>query len=187
MEPTEEPTEAPTEEPTEQPSEGPTEEPTEQPTEEPSEEPTEQPSEQPTQQPTLVPTELCTSFVIEISNIGGSTDGMALTTYNGIYVKQASLVNEMDWWKHSTKSGDLGSSVYWSDSRKRWVIEASNVSWEAPTTTFNPLDSIGKHLIFNILQPRLKSEKYVFNSFRIHFELILSPCWTHFEPILKSI
>ena len=118
----------------------PTENPIEEPTDEPTAEPSEDPTEEPTQQPTVAPTELCTTVQLTIANIGGSTDGVAVATYNGIYVKQASLVNDRDWWMHSTKSGDLGSSIYWSDASNRWIIEASDVTWEAPTTTFNPLD-----------------------------------------------
>ena len=68
------------------------------------------------------------------------TDAVAITKYNGVYVKQASLVNEKDWWKQSTLSGNTGTSIYWSDIGSRWVIEASDVRWEAPTTVFNPLD-----------------------------------------------
>ena len=52
---------------------------------------------------------------------------------DGIYVKQSSLVNGNDWWKHSTKSGEDGTSIYWSDVANRWIIEANDVTWEAPT------------------------------------------------------
>ena len=72
--------------------------------------------------------------------------GTAVKKYNGIYMKQGSLVNGMDWWKqrytdaaHLTDE-DAGASIYWSDTAERWLIEASDVIWEAPTTTFNDLD-----------------------------------------------
>ena len=63
----------------------------------------------------------------------------AVTKYNGIYKKQASLVNGKDWWKHLyNQPGHLdeaegGTSIYWSDTAERWVIEAPDVIWEAPT------------------------------------------------------
>ena len=74
--------------------------------------------------------------------VNAATDAQAVITYNGVYVKQASQVNGFNWWKHSTASGDKGSSIYWSDVASRWVIEASDVSWEAPSTAtaFNVKD-----------------------------------------------
>ena len=62
----------------------------------PTQQPTQQPTEQPTQQPTLAPTEICTALELTVAN-GGTTT--AVTKYNGIYMKQTSLVNGRDWWK----------------------------------------------------------------------------------------
>ncbi len=61
----------------------------------PTETPTQQPTEQPTQQPTLAPTELCTALTLTVAD----KDTTAITKYNGIYMKQATLVNGRDWWK----------------------------------------------------------------------------------------
>ena len=58
--------------------------------------PTELPTEQPTQQPTMAPTELCTALELTVANSGSTT---AVTKYNGIYMKQTTLVNGKDWWK----------------------------------------------------------------------------------------
>ena len=36
---------------------------------------------------------------------------------------------------------DLGATVYWSSTDGRWIIEALDVAWEAPTTHFQ--DALG--------------------------------------------
>ena len=54
-------------------------------------------------------------------------------------MKQSTLVNGRDWWKqrytddaHLTYM-DPGATIYWSgDPDARWIIEAANVTWEAP-------------------------------------------------------
>ena len=67
-----------------------------------------------------------------------------MTNYNGKYIKQTSLTNGKDWWRirsdQPTPYVDSGATIYWSDSDSRWVIEASDVIWKAPTTVFNTLD-----------------------------------------------
>ena len=68
-------------------------------TELPTQQPTQQPTEQPTQQPTLAPTELCTALELTVQDGSGDGATTAVTTYNGIYMKQTTLVNGRDWWK----------------------------------------------------------------------------------------
>ena len=69
-----------------------------------------------------------------------------MTKYNGIYMKQKSLVNNMDWWKQRytdtthLSHENVGASIYWSAIGERWVIEAPDVTWEAPGTPYNDLD-----------------------------------------------
>jgi len=59
--------------------------------------PTQEPTQQPTQQPTMAPVEICTALKLTVENDGGGTT--AVTTYNGIYMKQTTLVNDKEWWK----------------------------------------------------------------------------------------
>ena len=75
----------------------------------PTSRPSADPSEEPTQQPTVAPTELCTALTLTVATAGVA----AVTTYNGIYMKQTTLVNSKDWWKqrftdavHLTITGD---------------------------------------------------------------------------------
>ena len=132
--------------------------PTKQPTEQPSEQPSEQPTQEPTLSPTRAPTELCTSIVVTVADIGIThideegfevptdlnTNGKAVTTYNGIYSRQPSLVNKMPWWrfrKGQPNAGeDHGASIYWSDTDRRWKMEAIGVKWIAPNIVFNTDD-----------------------------------------------
>ena len=142
--PTQQPSEQPSQQPTQQPSEQPTQQPTQQPSEQPSQQPTDEPTQQPSQQPTDAPTESCSAVVLSVADIGGATDGVAVTDFNGIYSKQASLINGMDWWSirddQPTPGSDHSASIYWSDSTWRWVIESPEITWEAPKHVFNALD-----------------------------------------------
>ena len=93
--------------------------------------------------------------MVTVADIGGETDGIAITTYNGVYTKQKSFVNDKDWWKHLySQPGHLneaegGTSIYWSDSAERWIIEALDVTWEAPTDTPNSLEDSGIILLID--------------------------------------
>ena len=64
--------------------------------------------------------------------------------FRSIYSKQSSLLNGRDWWSirddQPTPGSDGMASIYWSDSKARWVIEASDITWEAPDDVFNALD-----------------------------------------------
>ena len=136
--PTEEPSKIPTEEPTNTPTEQPSKTPSEDPTKTPTEEPTVAPTQEPTLSPTKAPTELCTSLALTISNAANTvTDrGTAVTMYNGIYSKQLSAVNGKPWYRlrkgQPSPSDDHGSSLYWSETDKRWMIEATDIKWTAP-------------------------------------------------------
>ena len=80
--------------------------------------------------PTLAPTEMCTT--IEVAVTGG------VTTYDGMYIKQSTTINGYDWWVARNDVGGIdantGSTIYFSTSHNRWIIEAPDVYWEANIT-----------------------------------------------------
>ena len=71
----------------------------------------------------------------------GEEHGKAVQIYNGVYDKQATLVNGRDLWQlrrdFPAKYAETGTTLYWSDSTERWVVEAPTVTWEAPNQAFN--------------------------------------------------
>ena len=88
----------------------------------------------------------------------------AVTKYNGIYMKQTTLVNGKDWWKqrftdathleiigpaHEGRTSTLieneSASVYWSNSDDRWILEALDVSWKSPQTLFQQVGEFNEH------------------------------------------
>ena len=45
-------------------------------------------------------------MTLTVATISAQADaGTAVTKYNGIYMKQSSLVNDMDWWKQRYTDG----------------------------------------------------------------------------------
>ena len=99
----------------------------------------------------IAPTELCTALYLTVQDVpeSGESDGeiaweeteatetntIAMSTYNGIYIKQSSLVNGRDWWRHRHDQpypyADTNSTIYWTDDGK-WIIETPDVWLEAP-------------------------------------------------------
>ena len=75
-----------------------------------------------------------------MASIGGPADADAVTTYNGIYGQQSTLVNDKNWFKLSRRSWPHESTIYWSADKERWIIEAADVIWEAPNDAFNLSD-----------------------------------------------
>lgn len=77
--------------------------------------------------PTLAPTETCDALFVKVTGV---------ETYNGIYNKQASSINGYEWWVSRDDVGSTGATsnptLYFSSSHNRWVLEASDVYWEAP-------------------------------------------------------
>ena len=84
--------------------------------------------------PTLAPTEICASIKVEVD----VTKDPGVSTYNGVYNKQSSTINGYDWWVSRNDVGATDASgnatIYFSTSHNRWVIEASDIYWEANTT-----------------------------------------------------
>ena len=58
-----------------------------------------------------------------------------MTRYNGIYDKQTTEVNGREWWRaRGDANADTGASLYWSDVKNRWTLEAPDTRWEAVET-----------------------------------------------------
>ena len=107
--------------------------------------PTLSPSVSPTTpSPTLAPTQTCLVIELDVD----ITDG-GLGTYNGMYNKQSTTINGYDWWVARDDVGGInantGSTIYFSTSHNRWVIEAPDVYWEANITqhSIGPVYDLG--------------------------------------------
>ena len=58
--------------------------------------------------------------------------------YNGVYIKQTSTINGYDWFiarnDVGTTDASSNTTLYFSTSHNRWVIEAPDIYWEANIT-----------------------------------------------------
>ena len=73
-----------------------------------------------------------------------------MSTYDGIYNKQASTINGYDWWVARNDVGateaTANATIYFSTSHNRWVIEAPDVYWEANMTQHSIGKATDEHL-----------------------------------------
>ena len=81
--------------------------------------------------PTLAPTEICEAILAQVGAGGAQM-------YNGLYNKATGTINGMDWYVARDDVGgtaaDTQTTLYYSTSHERWVIEAPDVYWEANQT-----------------------------------------------------
>ena len=90
---------------------------------------------------------MCDAIEITISNLVDDTDpdnlveisDHAITHYNGVYTKQLSKINGLNWWVARDDVGATAqatnTTLYYSTSHNRWILEAPDVYWEANQTS----------------------------------------------------
>ena len=83
---------------------------------------------------------MCTALVVEVAEPGD-------TTHNGVYNKQATMIDGLSWYvaRHDVpdltpKSLEDRASLYYSNVHKRWTIEASTVTFEMTDEVTQPRD-----------------------------------------------